>query len=172
MLFIQQHIINVLIASDPFLILCIPIGTICIISPILYFVNRLRLYSAIVIDLSYYYYVICMICECAKLLQQQLRYYRGAFRAFVSGVMCIFKGRRNSSLHSEYSKKAKEQNVLWHILVLPAEQTVLELVEQECYSDDYETDNEKSGYSTCVVSEVGVILNVVAHTVLGIYHFS
>ena len=81
MLFIQQHIINVLIISDPFIILCIPIGTVCIIPSITRFVNRFRLYSAIVIEISYNphrNYTLCVFDKKAK------------ERSSLSGFLVIF----------------------------------------------------------------------------------
>ena len=46
-----------------FLITCIPIGTVCIISWLSYNVNRSRLYSAIAIELTYYFDMFYSICH-------------------------------------------------------------------------------------------------------------
>ena len=47
---------------------------------------------------------------------------------------------------------------------------VLELVEQEGHGDDNYADDEESRNRAGVVSEVGVILHVVAHSVAGADH--
>ena len=49
---------------------------------------------------------------------------------------------------------------------------VLKFVEEECYSNNNETDNEKSGDRSGVVTEVRIIFYVITHSVAGSDHLS